>query len=179
MTASPNGRRVLVAVVTGDVGDRIQAWRGAFDPIQARRLPPHATLAYRAAVDPADEERFDAQIRHAFPAPILVWLGEVHEFDNDEQTFYINVCETAALDAARVRLFDGTHFTFPKQHHQWDWHVTIVRYGIRMDRERILSNIAALPLDTEWRIDTIAWLELRDGVYHEVKRWQLGSILGP
>jgi hypothetical protein len=170
MTASTNGRRVLVAVVTGEVGERIQAWREEFDPVQARRLPPHATLAYWAAMNPEDEERFDAQIRHAFPAPIPVRLGEVREFDNTDQTFYVEVQDTDALDAARARLFDSACFTFPEQRREWDWHVTVVRYGRKADIDVIRANINA-----EWRIDTIAWLELRDGAYHELRRWELGS----
>ena len=44
--ASPQGRRVLVAVVTGDPGERIQQWREKHDPDQAHRLPPHTTLCY-------------------------------------------------------------------------------------------------------------------------------------
>jgi hypothetical protein len=174
MTASQNGRRVLVAVVTGEVGERIQAWREEFDTEQARRLPPHATLAYQAAVDPADEERFDAQIRHAFPSPIPVRLGEVREFDNADRTFFVEVQDTEALDAARVRLFDGACFTFPEQRQEWDWHVTVVRYGRKADVDVIQANIDALRLNTEWLVDTIAWLELRDGVYHELQRWDLG-----
>jgi hypothetical protein len=173
MTASPNGRRVLVAVVTGEVGDRIQAWREEFDPEQARRLPPHATLAYWAVVDPADEERFDAQVRHAFPGPIPVRLGEVREFDNADQTFYVEVQDTVALDAARSRLFDGACFSFPEQREEWDWHVTVVRYGRKADIELIRSNIDALRINTDWRVDTIAWMELRDGVYHDLRRWVL------
>jgi hypothetical protein len=174
MTASTNGRRVLVAVVTGEPGERIQAWREEFDPTQARRLPPHATLAYWAAVDPGDEDRFNAQIRHAFPAPVPVRLGEVHEFDNEDQTFYVEVCDTDALDAARVRLFDGRHFAFPEQRQAWDWHVTVVRYGRKVNLDVIRANTDALRLDAAWHVDTIAWLELREGIYHELRRWELG-----
>ena len=47
---SPPGRRVLVAVVTGEAGVRIQTWRERHDPEQARRLPPHTTLCYWAPV---------------------------------------------------------------------------------------------------------------------------------
>jgi 2'-5' RNA ligase len=173
MTASTNGRRVLVAVVTGEVGQRIRAWREEFDPKQARRLPPHATLAYRAEVNPGNEDRLDQQVRHAFPAPIPVRLGEAHQFDNPEKTFYIEMRDTDALDAARAQLFDGAHFSFPEQRHTWDWHITVVRYGIRSDTDVIRQNLDALRLDTEWLIDTVAWLELRDGTYHEVRRWEL------
>lgn len=173
MTASTNGRRVLVAVVTGDVGDRIQAWREEFDPAQARRLPPHVTLAYWATVAPEDESRFDAQVRYAFPSPIPVRLGEVHQFDNPDETFYVDVRETSALDAARARLFDGTHFSFPEQRTSWDWHVTVVRYGIRADMSAIRPHLDALRIHNAWVVDTIAWLELRDGVYHELRRWTL------
>lgn len=174
MTASTNGRRVLVAVVTGTIGERLQAWREEFDPAQAWRLPPHATLAYWAAVNPADEVRFDRQVRHAFPGPIPVRLGEANQFDNQDETFYVEVQETGALDAARARLFDGRHFTFPEQRHEWDWHVTVVRYGIKADLDLIRPHLDALRVHDTWMVDTIAWLELRDGRYHELRRWELG-----
>ena len=45
-SSSAQGRRVLVAVVTGVIGERVQAWRDEHDPGQARRIPPHSTLAY-------------------------------------------------------------------------------------------------------------------------------------
>src|SRR5262245_9151246 len=92
---SPEGssprRRVLVAVVTGEVGRRIQAWRERYDIVQATRLPPHATLCYWASVEP--NAALAAQVRHAFPAPIEVRLGAVREFDNAEHTFYVEVLD--------------------------------------------------------------------------------------
>ena len=82
---SPSGRRVLVAVVTGEVGRRIQAWRERYDAAQAARLPPHATLCYWADVEP--DAALEAQVRHAFPGPLAVRLGRVREFENEEHTF--------------------------------------------------------------------------------------------
>src|SRR3954471_7333954 len=89
--SSPPGRRVLVAVVTGEVGARIQRWREQHDPEQARRLPPHTTLCYwPPTVEPVILER---QVRHAFDRPVSVRLGGVHEFGNWDQTLYIEVLE--------------------------------------------------------------------------------------
>lgn len=173
MTRSRDGRRVIVALVTGDAGARIQAWRQEFDPDQARRIPPHATLAYWATVDPGAEAALDAQVRHAFPEQIQVRLGEVHEFDNADRTRYVDISNAGALDAARARLFNGRHVTFPEQRHAWDWHVTVVRYGRTVDIDEIRANADTLALHTPWTVDTIAWLELRGGVYHELRRWQL------
>ena len=109
--SSPAGRRVLVAVVTGELGERIQAWRQRYDPEQARRLPPHATLCYWAPT--VEPDLLERQVRHAFDRPISVRLGGVHEFGNQDHTFYVSVEETAALDAARLRLYDGTHLELP------------------------------------------------------------------
>ena len=102
---SPPGRRVLVAVVTGEVGDRVQAWRLEHDTEQAHRLPPHTTLCYWA---PELSPELDQQIRHAFSRPVTVTLGKVHEFGNVDRTFYLNVDNTAELDQSRRRLYDGT-----------------------------------------------------------------------
>jgi 2'-5' RNA ligase len=173
VTAATNPRRVLVAVVRGEVGERIQAWREEFDPRQARRLPPHLTLAYRAEIAPEDEDRFDRQVRHAFPVQIPVRLGEARQFDNPDGTFYVAVEDTGALDTARVRLFDGTHVVLPEQRQTWEWHITVIRYGIKVDLDLVRPHLDALRLQTMWRLDAIAWLELRGGMYHELRRWDL------
>jgi len=168
--SSPAGRRVLVAVVTGEPGERIQAWRQRYDPEQARRLPPHATLCYWAPiVEPSVLER---QVRHAFDRPVAVRLGGVHEFGNADRTLYVSVEETAALDAARARLYDGTHLELPGRV-SWTWHVTCVRYGRKGDPDA-LRRAAELTLDTLWQIDTVAYLELRGDRYEPVAEWHLG-----
>src|SRR3954447_18432284 len=108
--ASPPGRRVLVAVVTGAARERVGDRRRRHDPEQARRLPPHATLCYWApALAPEAYPLLAAHVRHAFDAPVTVRLGAVGEFGNAEHTFYLRVEVTDALDRARVRLYDGTH----------------------------------------------------------------------
>jgi len=177
MAESPNGRRVLVAVVSGTLGETIQAWRLANDPEQARRLPPHATLNYWAP--PIEEaEVLERQVRHAFDRPIAVTLGSVHEFENRDGTFFIEVQGTDELDAARARLYDGTHVQLSGTP-DFTWHVTCVRYPDDAKREELRANaqvltaqIAAAPT---WTVDTVAWLELRDGVYEPLAIWSLGS----
>jgi 2'-5' RNA ligase len=172
---SPNGRRVLVAVVTGPLGEAIQAWRETHDPRQARRLPPHATLCYWAP--PLDDANaLDRQIRHAFPSPVRVTLGGVHEFTNRDGTVFIEVRETEALDAARSRLFDGAFCPLAGQQ-DVTWHVTCVRYPDEAKRKALRdaartlgATIAQAPT---WTVDTIAWLALRDGVYEPLRTWRL------
>jgi hypothetical protein len=167
---SQEGRRVLVAVVTGDVGARVQRWRERHDPDQARRLPPHTTLCYwPPTVEPSVLE---AQVRHAFDRPITVRLGAVHEFDNDDHTFYVEVQETADLDAARNRLYDATHLEMPRRP-DWTWHVTCVRYGKDGDLDALRRAASDLVLDAPWRIDTVAYLELRGGRYETVAEWRV------
>src|SRR5262245_43178687 len=168
--ASPPGRRVLVAVVTGEVGARIQAWRERHDPEQARRLPPHTTLCYWApAVEPALLER---QVRHAFDSPVSVRLGSVHEFGNADHTFYLEVLDTAGLDAARARLYDGTFLDLPGRS-DWTWHVTCVRYGNRRDLDELRRLATELTIDAVWQVDTIAYLELRGDRYEPIAEWRL------
>ncbi len=171
MTSSQDGRRVIVAPVTGEIGDRIQAWREQHDPQQARRLPPHATMMYWAIFEDADLDAVERQIRHAFPAPVTVRLNDVHVFANPDRTRYVQVSDTDELDAARARLFDGTHYQFPEQRTEWDWHVTVVRYGSKADESMIDAAVGELNLFAPWTVDTLLWLELRDGVYQEVGRW--------
>lgn len=180
-TPSPSGRRVLVAVVTGPLGEAIQAWRQEHDPKQARRLPPHTTLCYWAPpVDDADA--LDRQIRHAFPAAMTVMLGGVHEFTNRDGTFFVEVQDTSALDAARIRLFDGRFCSLDGQQ-DFTWHVTCVRYPDDAKREALrdaanalTATIAARPV---WTVDSIAWLELRDGVYEPLRTWTLHKDAEP
>ena len=172
MSSSAQANRVLVAVVTGDVGARIQLWREKNDPDQARRLPPHATLCYKATVD--DEEALEKQVHHAFATPVTVRLGPVKEFEHGEGTFYVHVGDTDGLDEARRRLYDDTHLALTKRA-PWTWHVTCVRYP-----RDPLHNIAALraakpelDFDLPWRIDRVAHLELRGDRYEPLAEWDV------
>jgi 2'-5' RNA ligase len=158
--------------VTGEAGPRIQAWRQRHDPEQARRLPPHATLCYWAPV--VEPERLERQVRHAFDRPVSVRLGGVHEFGNRDHTFYVEVQATASLDAARARLYDGRHLALPARP-EWTWHVTCVRYGRGRDLDELRRLASELRLDLPWRIDTIAYLELRGDVYEPVAEWHVGA----
>ena len=168
--SSAQGRRVLVAVVTGEAGARIQTWRERHDPEQARRLPPHATLCYRAPV--VEPELLERQVRHAFDRPIVARLGTVHEFGNEDHTFYVEVLDPAGLDDARTRLYDGTHLELPGRP-DWTWHVTCVRYGRGRDLGALRRRAAELALDTVWQVDTIAYLELRGDRYETLVEWRV------
>ena len=172
---SPNGRRVLVAVVTGALGELIQRWREQYDPEQARRLPPHATLCYWAP-DGEDAEALDRQIRHAFTSPVEVRLGGVHEFTNRDGTFFIEVGDTDALNAARTRLYNATHLALTGES-DFTWHVTCIRYPddsrreeLRLAAAELTSQIAANPV---WTVDSIALLQLRGDRYEPLKTWTI------
>ena len=166
------GRRVLVAVVSGVLGEHIQAWRARYDAKQAARLPPHLTVCYRPPVD-APLESLEAQVRHAFSAPVTVRLGPVFVLAHQEAPLAVSVHDTAALDAARVRLFDG-RFVEMGGRHEWPWHITCIRYGHNRDREALLATAAAeLSLDAPWVIDTITYLDLRKGKYEALAEWSL------
>jgi 2'-5' RNA ligase superfamily len=165
-------RRVLVAVVPGAAGARIQAWREAHDAWRARLLPPHLTLCYRPPRVP--EEAIEAQVRHAFPRPIVVRLGGVAELPNRDRTLVVEVLDAAELDQARRRLFDAT-FAEMGGYREWPWHITWVRYGIKRDSAALLALAAqALWFDEPWTIDTISLLELRAGRYEPVVEWRIG-----
>jgi 2'-5' RNA ligase len=174
-TDSPNGRRVLVAVVTGALGEMIQDWRERYDPQQARRLPPHATLCYWAP-EVTNEEKLEAQVRHAFDRPVAVTLGQIGEFSNRDGTFFIEVLNTGALNAARARLYDGNHLQLEGER-EFTWHVTCVRYPdngqreeLRLAAAELSAQIAASPI---WTVDTIAWLELRGDRYEAIREWAI------
>ncbi|HEX8966374.1 MAG TPA: 2'-5' RNA ligase family protein [Chloroflexota bacterium] len=171
MQSPPPGRRVLVAVVEGRLGQRIQAWRERYDARQAGRLPPHLTVCYRPAE--ASLEGIEAQVRHAFPEPVSVRLGHVFVLAHPEAPLAVQVSETQALDAARQRLFDGTHVQMGGRH-EWPWHITCIRYGHTRDREALLAAaLDELALNAAWRIETISYLELRDGRYSAIAEWGL------
>jgi hypothetical protein len=166
------GRRVLVACVTGEPGARIQAWRERYDPKQAVRLPPHLTLCYRPPVD-VSLELLEAQVRHGFPAPIQVRLGAVFELPHPEAPLAVSVHQVSALEAARRRLFDGTHAVMGGRT-EWPWHITCVRYGRGRDREALLARAAQeLALDEPWTITRVSYLELQNGRYAPLAEWQL------
>ncbi len=168
--ASPQGRRILIAVVTGEPGDAIQRWREIHDPEQARRLPPHTTLCYWAPdIDVAALER---QVRHAFAQPVQVALGGVREFDNDDHTFYVALSDTAGLDEARRRLYDRTHAAMPG-YGEWTWHITCVRRPAPDDIEALRDAATALCVPPVWRIGRVAYMELRGGQYESIAEWTL------
>jgi 2'-5' RNA ligase len=170
MTASPQGRRILVAVVTGEVGEKIQAWRTINDPEEAVRLPPHATLCYWAPT--IEPELLEQQVRHAFPAPITVKLGGVHEFENREQTYFIEVLDTETLDAARETLYDASIVELPRSFN-WTWHVTCVRRSVGRDKAALQTALTDFIIDAPWTIDIIAYMELRDSRYVTIAEWTL------
>lgn len=167
---SPEGRRILIAVVTGTVGEQIQSWRERHDPVQARRLPPHTTLCYWAPT--SDPSLLERQVRHAFASPVEVHLGAIREFDNDQRTFYIEVVRHAPLDEARRRLYDGTHLALPASG-EWPWHVTCVRESRGWDIESLRQAATDLQLHRDWRIDTVSYLELRGDEYLALATWNL------
>lgn len=170
-TAPP--RRVLVVPVAGDLGARIQAWRERYDPKQAWRLPPHLTVCYRPPY--AEAAGIEAQVRHGFPRPILVRLGVVGELPHRELPLIVSVHSTSELDLARQRLFDG-RFVQMGGRSEWPWHITCIRYGVKRDRQALIEAAAQeLALDHPWIIDTVSYMELRNGRYESLADWTLSQ----
>jgi hypothetical protein len=171
----PVGRRVLVATVRGELGERIQRWRERHDEKHAKRLPPHLTVCYRPPVD-VPLEQLEAQVRHGFPEPVTVRLGGPIVLNHREQPVAVAVLETEALDAARHRLFDERYVEMGGRH-EWPWHITSVRYGHNREDLPALLALAEtdLRLDAPWTIDEISYLELRNGRYAPVAEWRLSA----
>lgn len=164
-------RRAIVAVVDGVLGDQIQAWRERYDARHATLLPPHLTLCYRPPDAPLAD--LEAQVRHAFARPILVRLGPVFVLSHREAPLAVSIHATDELEAARQRLFDGTHVQMGGRH-EWPWHITCIRYGYKRDCEVLLATAAQeLALDAPWLIERISYLELREGRYRPVAEWDL------
>jgi len=171
----PAGRRVLVAVVPGEMGERIQAWRERHDAKHAARLPPHLTVCYRPPVE-APLKAIEAQVRHAFSGPLTVRLGEVFVLAHAEAPLAVSVHDTDQLDEARRRLFDAMHVEMGGRH-EWPWHITCIRYGHSRDREALLAAAAQeLALNTPWHINQISYLELRDGRFEVLAEWSLNHV---
>ena len=169
---TPPGRRVLVAVVPGEMGERIQAWRERHDAKHAARLPPHLTVCYRPPAE-ANLDVIEKQVRHGFSAPVTVRLGAVFVLAHAEAPLAVRVLQTEALDEARRRLFDAS-FVQMGGRNEWPWHITCIRYGHSRDREALLTTAAEeLALDVAWRIDSISYLELRNGRYEPLAEWRL------
>ena len=164
-------RRVLVSVVSGSAGERIQRWREAHDPWRAKLLPPHLTLCYRPPHAPL--ELIEAQVRYAFPRPVTVRLGGVTELPNRDRTLVVEILDATDLDIARRRLFDTTHLEMGG-YREWPWHITWVRYGIRCDSVALLALAEHdLRFDAPWTIDSVSLLELRDRRYASLADWRL------
>ncbi len=169
-TPSPQGRRILVAVVTGEAGGRIQSWRMIHDPKEAVRLPPHATLCYWAP--DVEVERLEEQVRYAFPTGVDVRLGGVEQGDNDQGTLFVEVIDQELLNHGLQRLYDGSFVEFPPQR-DWRWHITCVRDTRDRDVEALRRASRTLQIEGPWRFDTVAYLELRGDRYEPIATWSL------
>ena len=169
-TPSPQGRRILVAIVTGEAGERIQTWRMEHDAEQAERLPPHTTLCYWAPNAPV--ETMERQIRHAFPGPVTVRLGKVAEFKNDQHTFYVEVLGAEALEESRKALYDGTHLVLPPSQ-AWTWHITCVRDSRERDLDALRKATEQLELPYAWRVERVSYLQLNGDRYEEIAGWDI------
>jgi hypothetical protein len=87
----------------------------------------------------------------------------------------VTVHDTAELDLARVRLFDGTHVQMGGRT-DWPWHITCVRYGEKRDRAALIEAAShELALDHPWTISMVSYLELRQGRYESVAEWLLSQ----
>ena len=170
---SPQGRRILIAVVTGVAGDLIQDWRLVHDAKEAMRLPPHATLCYWAP--DARVEDIERQVSHAFSEPIEVRLGQVQQGDNDQGTLFVEVIDQEALNQGLERLYDGRYVLFPEKRETWRWHVTCVRDTRCRELDSLLRAARTLQLDQPWRFNTVALMELRGDQYHVLARFFLGG----
>ncbi|MDP1602758.1 MAG: 2'-5' RNA ligase family protein [Legionella sp.] len=169
---SEQGRRILITPVEGEPGDRIQAWRLAHDPEQAKRYPPHLTLCY----DPPITDTSDAlamlgrQVRHAFPSPVVIRLSGVAQFGDGHRTLYVRALETEALDEARTRLFDGTHLAFPPLR-PWPWHVSCLRNAALAPFDLIEEARAGLDFDLTIEVGAVEYRELQGRTYEVIARW--------
>jgi hypothetical protein len=157
-------------VVTGEAGERIQAWRQRHDAYEAARIPPHTTPCYWATA--FDLDALGRQVTHAFPKTIDLRLGEVREFGGEQGTFYVELLDTARLDAARLRLYDGTHLDMGA-FTPWPWHITCVRDTRGRDVDALRTAAAGLNPGDQWRLERIACLELRGSRYEPVACWDL------
>src|SRR5262249_60219745 len=90
---SPQGRRVLIAVVTGEAGERIQRWREQHDPFQARRLPLHTTLCYW--VPDVSLAALERQGHPALPEPGSGRLRALPEFGRQARALCVRAPEPA------------------------------------------------------------------------------------
>jgi hypothetical protein len=115
----------------------------------------------------------EAQVRLAFPRPVVVRLQGVAELPNRDHTLAIRVAEAAELDAARRRLFDATHLALGA-FREWPWHITWIRYGIRCDSVAMLALAAReLAIDESWSIDRVSLLERGESSYSQLAEWRL------
>ncbi len=177
-TGSREGRGILLAIVTGEVGERIQRWREAHDPDQAQRYPPHATLCYWVpeGLDAGGLDALDAQVRHAFPEPVEVTLGGPQIFENEGRTMFVEVRNHHALDEASERLMDGAHLDLAPVDGRtaWTWHVTALRRTEGVPGDVLTAAETDLAIHEAWRIEEIAYLVLSGDQYERRRTWMLG-----
>lgn len=57
----------------------------------------------------------------------------------------------------------------------WTWHVTCVRDVRGRDLAALRREAAALRLDLPWRVERVAYLELRGDRYVPLEEWSVGA----
>ena len=57
----------------------------------------------------------------------------------------------------------------------WTWHVTCVRDARGRDLAALRREAAALRLDLPWRVERVAYLELRGDRYVPLEEWSVGA----
>lgn len=136
------------AFPTGDLAERIQAVRLAYDAKTAVITPPHVTLAgtywrtgpATAVNETALIDNLHAQIDGNLPAFQLI-LGGIRTFG--QRVVYLGVEETPDLLAVRRQLLQ---IAGPDKHRQFTPHLTL---AMRLKPDRVQEMVASLQA-AEW-----------------------------
>ena len=129
------------------------------------------TLCYWApAVEP---ELLERQVRHAFDRPVAVRLGSVHEFGNQDHTFYVEVLDTAPLDEARARASTTARSWSCPRPGTGPGTSPVSATGAPATWTSYVASPPSSPWIPSGSSSTIAYLELRGDRYEHLAEWHV------
>jgi mutator protein MutT len=164
-------RRHLLFILTGDVAHRLQALRVRWDPVMARRIPPHVSLVYP---EEADDEalllRRAASVAEK-TAPFDIFFGDVTTEDSGRGGVWFPVIDPSdTWGRLRTSILAPPFRQLPMRPHATVVHPRTSDRGLEA-----LVDLKGSSLDREARVTEVLFTETRPPDVEILNRFALAA----